>query len=142
MKHIILVALAGSVLMATAFAQQSTVKIQAGKTSPTDGKAMFTSYCAPCHGVDGKGNGPVASQLVQKPVDLTLLTKNNGGKFPATHVLASINFGADVPAAHGARDMPVWGPILNAMDNQGTDQNMKALREKNLEAYIESIQVK
>jgi hypothetical protein len=38
--------------------------------------------------------------------------------------------------------MPVWGPILNAMDNQGTDQNLKALREKNLEAYIESIQVK
>ena len=31
------------------------------KTTPTDGKQMYTSYCAPCHGVDGKGHGPAAA---------------------------------------------------------------------------------
>ena len=33
------------------------------QTSPTSGKEMFTQYCAPCHGVDGKGNGPAASAM-------------------------------------------------------------------------------
>src|ERR1039457_4011137 len=31
----------------------------------TSGKNMFVNYCASCHGVDGKGNGPAAVALKQ-----------------------------------------------------------------------------
>lgn len=32
--------------------------ISISKTSSTSGKEMFNTYCAVCHGLDGKGNGP------------------------------------------------------------------------------------
>ena len=46
------------------------------------GKEMFASYCAVCHGTDGKGNGPAASAMKTPPADLTLLAQKNGGKYP------------------------------------------------------------
>ena len=42
-------------------------------TSPANGREMYVTYCAACHGVDGKGNGPVASSLKTAPTDLTQL---------------------------------------------------------------------
>ena len=142
LNRFVLIVVCSTAIVAPGLAQQSTVNVPVGKTAPNDGKQMFVSYCAPCHGVDGKGKGPVTSSLVQKPVDLTVLARNNGGKFPATHVVAIINFGSDVPGAHGTKDMPVWGPILSSMDPQGASPETKALRVKNLEAYVESLQVK
>ncbi|SRR5581483_183035 len=35
------------------------------------GKRMFTVACAPCHGTDGRGDGPIASNLQMKPRDFT-----------------------------------------------------------------------
>jgi len=137
-----LITFVGVVALATCLAQQPTVNLPVGKTSPNDGKEMFNGYCAPCHGVDGKGVGPVTSQLIQKPVDLTVLEKNNGGKFPSAHVVAIIEFGPDVPAAHGTKDMPIWGPILRGMDRSGHRQDIQALRTRNLETYIRTLQVK
>ena len=46
------------------------------------GKSEFVSSCAPCHGADGKGDGPLGTQLKTKPADLSVLTKKNGGAFP------------------------------------------------------------
>src|ERR1700674_202975 len=43
----------------------------------TSGKNMFLNYCASCHGVDGKGNGPAAAALKPAPTDLTTLAKAN-----------------------------------------------------------------
>ena len=54
------------------------------------GKEMFNSYCAVCHGKDGKGDGPAASAMKTPPTDLTLLAKNSGGKYPSSHVAAVI----------------------------------------------------
>jgi mono/diheme cytochrome c family protein len=41
---------------------------------------MFTPYCAPCHGVDGAGNGPAASAMKTPPTNLTQLAKKHDGK--------------------------------------------------------------
>lgn len=35
------------------------------------GGPLYAAYCAGCHGVDGRGHGPVARALGQKPADLT-----------------------------------------------------------------------
>ena len=41
------------------------------------GKEMYLKYCASCHGLTGKGDGPVSRDLKVKVPDLTLLKRNN-----------------------------------------------------------------
>jgi mono/diheme cytochrome c family protein len=71
------------------------------------GKAEYESNCASCHGIKGDGQGPIADLLTRKAADLRALQKKNGGVFPMARVYETIE-GAGV-AAHGTRDMPVWG---------------------------------
>ena len=71
------------------------------------GKREFDSNCASCHGVSGKGGGPIAELLKRGPTDLTTMQKRNGGIFPMARVYETIE-GVGV-AEHGTRDMPVWG---------------------------------
>jgi mono/diheme cytochrome c family protein len=76
------------------------------------GKAEFQSSCASCHGSDGKGNGPISGQLKVPPADLTILAKNNHGVFPTATVYETI-YGSKIVAAHGTREMPIWGERFN-----------------------------
>jgi mono/diheme cytochrome c family protein len=106
-------------------------------TSPVSGKDMYTSYCAVCHGTDGKGGGPAASALKVPPTDLTLLSKNNGGKYPSLKVSASLRGESDLPA-HGSKDMPIWGQLFWSMSS-GHESEVQQ-RVTNLTKYIESLQ--
>jgi mono/diheme cytochrome c family protein len=72
------------------------------------GEQQFRQYCASCHGIDGTGNGPVASELKRKPANLTVLSKNNNGVFPTSEVHDFIVGTRQIPS-HGTREMPVWG---------------------------------
>jgi mono/diheme cytochrome c family protein len=108
-------------------------------TSAASGKEMYTSYCAVCHGIDGKGDGPAASALKAPPTDLTTLSMNNGGKFPSLKISAAIRGDANVPA-HGSKDMPVWGSLFREM-SQGHEGEVQQ-RVANLTKYIESLQAK
>jgi mono/diheme cytochrome c family protein len=141
LKYLLVTAMAAILAVSMSFADQSTAKvvIPVNKTAPTNGKQMYTSYCAPCHGVDGKGRGPVAPALKSQPTDLTGLLKNNHGKFPDTHVFAVLQFGTEMPS-HGSAVMPVWGPILGNME-VGNIQD-KQLRMSNLTRYLETIQAR
>jgi mono/diheme cytochrome c family protein len=121
------------------FTQNATVKLQVDKTSPTSGQQMYVSYCAPCHGVDGRGRGPVAPALKVAPVDLSLLARNNSGKFPSSHVVTVLENGSSLPA-HGTELMPVWGPIFGRMNVSNPQERM--LRINNLSRYLETLQVK
>ena len=71
------------------------------------GQAEYLNSCAVCHGVDGKGNGPLRDLLMKRPADLTRLSKRNGGTFPYSRVFATIDGRYAVPS-HGDREMPVW----------------------------------
>ncbi len=115
--------------------QHVTVK----PTSPASGKEMYTSYCAVCHGTDGKGGGPAASALKTPPADLTLLSKNNGGKFPSLKVASTIRGTSDLPA-HGSKEMPVWGPLFRSIS--GGHEGEVQQRAANLTQYIETLQAK
>jgi mono/diheme cytochrome c family protein len=80
------------------------------------GKSEFQSSCASCHGMDGKGNGPVSSQLKVPPSDLTILAKNNNGVFPVNAAYETIDGSKAIPA-HGTREMPIWGERFNPIVN-------------------------
>jgi mono/diheme cytochrome c family protein len=142
-NKLILAFTATTALSCTLAAQDQSQKViqhtTVQPTSPVSGKEMYSSYCAVCHGSDGKGGGPAASALRTPPADLTVLSKNNGGKFPALKVISAIG-GESGVSAHGSKEMPVWGPLFWNMSH-GHEGEVQQ-REANLAKYIESLQVK
>jgi mono/diheme cytochrome c family protein len=100
-----LAALAFGLLAGAAYAQQAAPPQAQQRTD--FGKREFESNCASCHGLQGKGNGPITDLLRRSPPDLTQLAKKNGGVFPMNRLYEVIE-GVNVPG-HGSRDMPVWG---------------------------------
>ena len=103
------------------------------------GEDSFMFYCATCHGVGGRGDGPVARSLKTPPPNLTILTKRNGGTFPRADVISFVTGVSDKLPTHGPSDMPVWGPIFRSLDPSDTRTK---LRIENVVAFIESIQIK
>jgi mono/diheme cytochrome c family protein len=103
------------------------------------GEDSFRFYCAPCHGLGGRGDGPVGRSLKTPPPDLTLLTKRSGGTFPRADVISFVTGVSDKLPTHGPSDMPVWGPIFRALDP--SDARVK-IRIDNIVNFVESIQVK
>jgi len=103
------------------------------------GQEMYKQFCAICHGADGKGDGPAASNLKTRPSDLTTLAKRHEGKFPSDYVSTILRFGPGV-SAHGSSNMPTWGPIFSIIEKS----NEKAVQEriKRLSAYLASLQEK
>ena len=102
------------------------------------GPDLFKFYCAPCHGRDGKGHGPVAEALKRLPPDLTQITRRHGGVFPRALIEAFVtNDGGRLVQAHGTAEMPLWGPTFRSLD--ASDIRVK-VRISNLIDYIESIQ--
>ncbi|HUK19008.1 MAG TPA: cytochrome c [Bryobacteraceae bacterium] len=142
MKHIVLHSL--RVLFGFALCVFSLAPLSSAQNTKypplrsVDAHAIFRAYCAPCHGVSGRGHGPAASALKTKVADLTMLSKNNGGEFPADRVRAILE-GTQSPSAHGSKEMPVWGPVFHQVD---ADQDLGSVRVQNLVAYIESLQSK
>ncbi len=130
------------VISACSLAVAQEKKIEHVKVSPTSaasGKEMYLNYCAVCHGKDGKGGGPAAEALKVSPGDLTLLAKTHGGKYPSDRVTSVLRGQANL-AAHGNKEMPVWGPIFWKMS--GGHEGEVALRVSNLNQYLESLQAK
>ncbi len=118
------------------------VTLHATSGEITSGKLMFRQYCAPCHGMDATGNGPVADTLKKKPANLTLLSKNHGGKFPYDEVYNMIS-GQEVIASHGTREMPIWGTVFAQRVMPGAPVRTPAQVKHRIDtiiAYIESIQ--
>jgi mono/diheme cytochrome c family protein len=114
-------------------------KAPARRTTAAAGKQTYLHYCASCHGVDARGNGPAAFVLKTTPPDLTTLAKRHGGKFPYEYVSEVLRFGTRI-LSHGSSDMPIWGPIFGSMDSY----NEVAVRKriKDLSDYLASLQQK
>jgi len=108
-------------------------------TSPASGKEMFANYCVTCHGTDGKGGGPAVAALKTTPPDLTVLSRNNGGKYPALKVASTLRGESNLPA-HGSKEMPIWGPLFRSV--AGGHESEVQQRISNLSSYVESLQVK
>ena len=103
------------------------------------GGDLFRFYCASCHGLEGKGDGPVAPALTRRPPDLTTIARRNGGRFPTGRIEGFVTGNRQPTLAHGSAEMPVWGPIFTALD---PEDRMNRIRIENIIAFIESIQSK
>jgi mono/diheme cytochrome c family protein len=106
--------------------------------SSMHGRDLFEFYCAPCHGRDGKGSGPVVAALKTPPPDLATITSRNGGTFPRARVESLVTGdGIRLTPAHGSKEMPVWGPIFRGLDARDITNKV---RISNIVSYIESMQ--
>ena len=86
----------------------ATMNVLHAQPEEIPGRNEFLHSCASCHGVSGKGDGPVAKSLRLRPADLTKLSEANNGVFPVSRVHEIID-GRIERLVHGTRDMPVWG---------------------------------
>jgi len=109
----------------------------------TSGKELYQRDCARCHGDDGKGAAPSMRAVPgYVSVDLTLLSNENGGRFPRQEVQDAIEGSTRFPA-HLIGGMPLWGRIYAPGPNPAAKDQQQA-REKIavLTDYIESLQSK
>lgn len=118
------------------------------QTSVGLGRTDFKENCASCHGVSGKGDGPVHSFLVKPPSDLTTIARRNGGAFPQELMWEVIDGRWSGEAGpHGSREMPVWGNEFKARamtqpgDSPRTAEWSARNRIVSLLKYLETIQV-
>lgn len=101
----------------------------------------YLRYCASCHGESGLGDGPAAGSLSRPPADLTRLAARNRGHFDERSVMASIDGRREV-AAHGTREMPVWGAVFLAEGESGHYPAYQSLlKSRMIVDYLASIQV-
>jgi mono/diheme cytochrome c family protein len=97
-------------------------------SSPPNGASIYRSHCASCHGLDGKGDGPVADSLRMRPNDLTSLKQRNSGVFPTARVNRMLD-GDDALPVHGSKRMPVWGPGLGAERARALLQHLESMQK-------------
>lgn len=109
---------------------------------PDVGEGLYAQYCSSCHGVAGKGDGPMAEYLTIKSPDLTALTSANDGAFPMLKVIHIID-GRTGLRGHGGQ-MPVFGDqfVAEVGDDPTSYADTLATRGRvlSLAMYLETIQ--
>lgn len=105
-RSLIAALVVGAVLTAATGGAFTQAKPRTNEVDP--GAFEYKSSCATCHGLSGKGDGPMAARLKERPTDLTRLARDNGGVFPTQHIYEVIDGRKEI-GAHGTREMPVWG---------------------------------
>lgn len=105
------------------------------------GKALFMQYCAACHGASARGDGPLAEALRTVPADLTRIAERRSGHFPTADIVAFVD-GRTKVAAHGGREMPVWGERFAESAANPRDRDAAASSKlRSLVDYLKTIQV-
>jgi mono/diheme cytochrome c family protein len=136
---------ASSSALAAALVLWSGVSIAADTPTQRNGRDFYQAACAQCHGTTAKGDGPLVSILTVKPTDLTTMSRRNNGDFPFYETFKMIE-GRTAVAAHGTREMPAWGAVLEIEARgmpAGTRPSTYAYgRISELLVYLESIQVR
>lgn len=74
--------------------------------NPLIGSHLYRSYCFVCHGIDGKGAGPIAKNLNLNPADLSSEQYRTGNVEDLAAIIG------DYRGEEGA-GMPNWGAMLS-----------------------------
>lgn len=107
---------------------------QARAESYHRGIVEYEVACMPCHGIDGRGDGRLARTLKTPPADLTQIARSNKGEFPFARI-AEIIDGRTIIAAHGQREMPIWGDRYSV----AIPGESPAMVEKRVRAQIDAL---
>ena len=113
------------------------------EVSELSGMEMYERLCSSCHGLTGRGDGPVSPLIAIGVPDLTRISSRHGGEFPTEIVRRTIDGRWD-RRAHGARDMPVWGWQLydsSSLDDSDERAQVDSMIDR-LVVYLRGIQVK
>lgn len=122
-------------------AETGEEEVSATSADPIErGGLAYATYCAACHGTTGLGDGPVAEALETPPTNLTLLQQQNNGTYPTDRVFSYID-GRESVAAHGTREMPVWGNIWEEEGGRPVSREEVDRRINELVEYIRTLQV-
>jgi mono/diheme cytochrome c family protein len=100
------------------------------------GEEIFGRFCASCHGVEGRGDGPVSRSLNVAVPDLTTIAARYG-EFPAGLIRDVIDGRGIDRRAHGTREMPVWG--YEFWVEEGGDVNAQRAARNAIEKLVEHL---
>lgn len=104
------------------------------------GRINYMTFCLNCHGEQGRGDGPLNELIRMDPGDLTTLSSENGGTFPANRVEDVIRGTDESVEGHGDREMPVWSTVWAEQSDSDNAEEMIDARIAELIAYLVSIQ--
>ncbi len=107
-----------------AFALTLPKTVQADDTTMALGKVKFETYCTPCHGFAGEGDGMIhqrASTLGQGWVPPTNLQEQRIREMPAGQIVSTIK--------HGIRNMQGYGSQLDAEERWAVLLYVRALQK-------------
>jgi mono/diheme cytochrome c family protein len=88
-------------------------------SSIKNGKTLYISYCTPCHGNKGKGDGPASASLNPKPADHTsaaVQAESDGALF------------YKISEGHGHTAMPPFKAVLSIDQRWAVVNYIRALK--------------
>jgi len=135
--------LGGSQAPLTSQAQQTTtpVRLKMVRITPLPvdaGREMYSTYCATCHGEDGKGFGPAAPAIESGVPDLTLLAAHNGGIYPKYHVTNALSRFSESHQIGTRSKMPDWYKAFVSLDR--TCPARAGVRASYISKYVATLQ--
>ncbi len=109
--------------LASASVLASTHDARPGNTPVTRGEALFSKYCALCHGASGAGDGRAAAVQKVAPANLTVSTRTRSYKMQIVR-----DGGA---AMDRSSSMPAWRDVLTDADIADVVDYVQTLNERN-----------
>ena len=102
----------GRLALVTGLAMSSQIQAETNQTDAVQrGQANYLFFCGNCHGVDGKGDGPLAVHLKMAPTDLTVLHAADSDTSLAERVMKALD-GRHAIGETEAHKMPVFSESL------------------------------
>ncbi|MCB1334243.1 MAG: c-type cytochrome [Roseivivax sp.] len=110
----------------------------------SDGRALYMTYCADCHGPEAKGDGPLARSMAKPPKNLTLIAVRNGDRFPRAKIMSTVDGYARSDSVYPG--MPEFGALLEGdlvpFDSGDGKLTPTPWKLAALVEYLESVQAK
>ncbi len=107
-------------LFLTVSVEEQTARAADGTSDARNGRTVFQTNCASCHGESGKGDGPTGAYLSVPPADLTSEDVRNDSD---SELLSEISNG--IPD----KGMPAWKSLLSAQEIRDVLAYIRTLSE-------------